>query len=473
MRNFVHVLTVLCGIAGVSGSSFAQDSATAYLKDKMPERWGYSPAISAGVADKDEKTDWWKNFEDPLLDSLVIEGLQNNFSVQMAVRRINIAANQVRQVMSGYYPSVNLNGGYTYGRNAGAISGSHIKSSTSSYFSLGADMSWEIDLFGRITSQVKGKKANLNVSKADYEGTMLSIAANISTYYVNLRTFQENLFVTKEHLASQSKVVEIAKARFEAGLVSKLDVTQAETVYYSTEAKIPQLETSINESINALAVLLGVYPETIRPRLIYKGSHPRLQHLVSTGFPADLLRRRPDIIAAEAQLAVYTAQIGIAKKDFLPSLSLNGSIGVAAHKPKDLFGKNSLEYSIAPTLSWNLFDGFSRKYALREAREQMEEGIDNYNLIVLTAVNEVDNAMSSYLASLQIIDSNSNGLKQSSESFDLSVNLYKQGLTPFSNVVDAQINTLSYANSLISARGEALVSLVNLYKALGGSISVK
>lgn len=473
MRNFVHVLTVLCGIAGVSGSSFAQDSATAYLKDKMPERWGYSPAISAGVADKDEKTDWWKNFEDPLLDSLVIEGLQNNFSVQMAVRRINIAANQVRQVMSGYYPSVNLNGGYTYGRNAGAISGSHIKSSTSSYFSLGADMSWEIDLFGRITSQVKGKKANLNVSKADYEGTMLSIAANISTYYVNLRTFQENLFVTKEHLASQSKVVEIAKARFEAGLVSKLDVTQAETVYYSTEAKIPQLETSINESINALAVLLGVYPETIRPRLIYKGSHPRLQHLVSTGFPADLLRRRPDIIEAEAQLAVYAAQIGIAKKDFLPSLSLNGSIGVAAHKPKDLFGKNSLEYSIAPTLSWNLFDGFSRKYALREAREQMEEGIDNYNLIVLTAVNEVDNAMSSYLASLQIIDSNSNGLKQSSESFDLSVNLYKQGLTPFSNVVDAQINTLSYANSLISARGEALVSLVNLYKALGGSISVK
>lgn len=473
MRNFVHVLTVLCGIAGVPGSSFAQDSATAYLNDKMPERWGYSPAISAGVADKDEKTDWWKNFEDPLLDSLVIEGLQNNFSVQMAVRRINIAANQVRQVMSGYYPSVNLNGGYTYGRNAGAISGSHIKSSTSSYFSLGADMSWEIDLFGRITSQVKGKKANLNVSKADYEGTMLSIAANISTYYVNLRTFQENLFVTKEYLASQSKVVEIAKARFEAGLVSKLDVTQAETVYYSTEAKIPQLETSINESINALAVLLGVYPETIRPRLIYKGSHPRLQHLVSTGFPADLLRRRPDIIAAEAQLAVYAAQIGIAKKDFLPSLSLNGSIGVAAHKPKDLFGKNSLEYSIAPTLSWNLFDGFSRKYALREAREQMEEGIDNYNLIVLTAVNEVDNAMSSYLASLQIIDSNSNGLKQSSESFDLSVNLYKQGLTPFSNVVDAQINTLSYANSLISARGEALVSLVNLYKALGGSISVK
>lgn len=473
MRNFVHVLTVLCGITGVTGSTFAQNSTAAYLKEEMPERWGYSTAISAGVADKDEDNNWWRNFEDPVLDSLVTEGLQNNFSVQMAVRRINIANSQVHQAMAGYFPTINLSGGYTYGRNAGAISGPDVRSSTSSYFSLGADMNWEIDLFGKITSQVKGKKAALNVSKADYDGTMLSIAANIATYYVNLRTFQDNLAVTKEHLASQAKVLEITKARFEAGLVSKLDVTQAETVYYATEAKIPQLETSINEAVNALAVLLGVYPDEIRPRLMTPRMQPRLQHLVATGIPADLLRRRPDIIAAEAQLAVYASQIGIAKKDFLPSLALTGSIGVAAHRGKDLFGKNSLEYSIAPTLSWNLFDGFSRKYALQEAKEQMQEGIDNYNLIVLNAVNEVDNAMSSYLSSLQIIDSNENGLKQSSESFDLSVNLYKQGLTPFTNVVDAQINTLSYANSLISARGQALVSLINLYKALGGPITVQ
>lgn len=471
MRNLIHVLTILCGIAGTTGSSFAQDSTAGVLKEQIPERWGYSSALT--TSETSENTDWWKNFEDPLLDSLVTEGLQNNFDVLMAIRRINIANTQIHQAISSYFPTLSLSGRYNYDRNAGAISGSDVRSTNSSYFSLGADMSWEIDLFGKITAQVKEKKSSLNVSKAEYDGTMLSIAANIATYYVNLRTFQENLIVTKEHLASQAKVVEITKARFEAGLVSKLDVTQAETVYYSTEAKIPELETSINQSINALAVLLGIYPDAIRPRLSSEGKQPQFQHMVATGIPADLLRQRPDIREAEAQLAVYAAQIGIAKKDFLPSLSLSGSIGVAAHNAKDLFGKNSVEYSIAPTLSWTLFDGFNRKYALNEARQQMEVGIDNYNLIVLTAVNEVDNAMSSYLASLQTMESNSNCLKQSSESFELSVNLYKQGLTPFTNVVDAQINTLTYANSMITSRGQALVSLINLYKALGGSISAQ
>ncbi len=267
--------------------------------------------------------------------------------------------------------------------------------------------------------------------------------------------------------------MEIAKARFEAGLVSKLDVTQAESVYYSTEAQIPQLETSLNEAVNALAVLLGVYPDAIRPRLSAAFIPPQYRHLVATGIPADLLRRRPDIIAAEAQLESYATRIGIAKRTISPICHWKAQSVLPLITQKDLFGKNSVEYSITPTLSWTLFDGFSRKYAVQEAKEQLEEGIDNYNLTVLTAVNEVDNAMSSYLASLQTMDSNSNGLKQSTESFDLSVSLYKQGLTPFTNVVDAQINTLTYANSLITARGDALVSLINLYKALGGSITAQ
>ena len=225
--------------------------------------------------------------------------------------------------------------------------------------------------------------------------------------------------------------------------------------------------------MNALAVLLGIYPEDMRQRLAGDGRQPEFHHLIAAGIPADLLRRRPDIRAAEAQLEVYAVQMGVAKKDFLPSLSINGSIGVAAHEVKDLFHDNGFRYSISPTISWTMFDGLNRKYQVQEAKEQMEEGIDNYNLTVLTAVSEVDDAMNAYLASLRIIDSDTNGLEQSTESFRLSVDLYKQGLTVFTNVVDAQINSLTYANSLITARGQALVSLINLYKALGGSPAVK
>ena len=330
-------------------------------------------------------------------------------------------------------------------------------------------MNWEIDVFGRITSQVKSKKALVEVSKADYLGTMVSLTADIASYYVNLRTLQAQYQVAQEHLLSQKRVVEIAEARHEAGLVSKLDVTQAKTVYFSTEATIPNLKSAIRKTVNSIAILLGVYPEELYGRLSEYEKQPDYMCLINSGVPMDLLRRRPDIIAAEKELAVYAAQIGIAKKDFLPTLSLQGSIGVASHEFNDLFKKNSLNYSIAPTLSWTVFDGFSRKYALAEAKTQMEIGISNYNQTVLTAVQEVDNAMVSYKSALETIECQQEVLEQSKESFNLAIEQYKEGLAAFTNVVDAQMSWLEYSNSLVAAKGSALTSLIQLYQALGGA----
>lgn len=252
-------------------------------------------------------------------------------------------------------------------------------------------------------------------------------------------------------------------------MVSKLDVTQAKTVYYSTEGAIPAIESSIHTTINAISILLGTYPDSLYQRLGEIKPQPEHRYLISSGVPMDLLRRRPDIIAAEKELSVYAAQLGIAKKDFLPTLSLRGSIGVAAHDAGDLFKKNGFEYTIAPTLTWTLFEGFARKYAVAEARIQMEIGIEEYNQTVLTAVQEVDNAMTSYNAALKAMEIDKKVFDQSRESFDLSIEQYKEGLTAFSNVVDAQISWLTYANSLAEAKGNALISLVKLYQALGGS----
>lgn len=467
MRRNIQIFAIIICAFGWAQSLSSQDkTSNDYLRQQMPEKWAYTSEITQTMPTDD---DWWKNFEDPLLDSLITVGVANNYNARIAVRRIKMAENNVRQASSVYFPTLSANAGYTRARNAGAISGSDIRSSTSDYFSAGVDMNWEIDLFGKITSKVKDSKALVNVSKAEYTGLMVSLAASIASNYINLRTYQEELRVTEDYMASQAKVVSIAKARFEAGLVSKLDVTQAETVYYSTEATVPQLQISISQCINSIAILIGCYPEELRSSLLKYKVQPDYHHLVPSGVPANLLRRRPDIMEAEFQLASYAAELGIAKKDFLPSIVLSGSIGVAAHDPKDLFKSNSVQYSIAPMLTWTLFDGLSRKYALSNARQQMEIGIDNYNQTVMTAVEEVDNAISRYSSSLRTIESYKEVLKQSSESFELSFDLYKQGLTPFTNVVDAQINTLTYANSLITARGDALNALINLYKALGGA----
>lgn len=468
MRKSIAVSAVVGSLLLIAPphSAAQNDSDRKYLRSPMPENWAYTSELIQTLPSDDN---WWKRFNDPVLDSLISIGIDNNFDIVTAIARMNMAMAQIKQAEAGYYPTINLNAGYTHEQNAGAISGKNVKSVNSGYFSLGAEMNWEIDLFGKITGQVKGKKAQYRASRAEYMATMVSLSAEIATCYFNLRTAQRQLYVTTEHLASEGRVVEIAKARFEAGLVSKLDVTQALTVYYSTEATIPQLQTSVKQAVNAIAILLGVYPEEISHRLKATNNVPEYRQLIPAGIPANLLRRRPDIVVAEQNIAAYIQASEVAKRDFLSDFSINGSIGVGSQAISGLFGDNSLDYRISPTLTWTLFDGFARKAAVTESKEQIRIGIDNYNQTVMTAVQEVDNAMIAYSSSLRAIDSYTKVIEQCDESFHLSLNLYKDGLTPFTNVVDAQINSLTYANSLVATRGDALVNLVNLYKALGGS----
>lgn len=170
------------------------------------------------------------------------------------------------------------------------------------------------------------------------------------------------------------------------------------------------------------------------------------------------MRRRPDIVEAEFQLAQYAAQLGIAKKDFLPTLSLNASIGTASHDAGDLFKKQTFTYTLAPTLSWTVFDGLARRANVISAREQMEIGIDNYNFTVMNAVEEVDNAILSYTATLQNISILNDVIDNSRQSLDLSLDLYKKGLNPFTDVVTAQLNYLAYQNSIIESKGKALTA---------------
>lgn len=468
-RLFQLFICVAAGVLATMADDKAVPTAYApegrYLNDSLPERWTYVENFSPAPPSEDG---WWRSFNDPLLDSLIVAGEANNYNLLMAGRRIEIARNTLLMTRSQYFPDIGLSAGWQKARTSGATTAYSRPAETVDYFSLGLSMSWEIDVFGKITTAAKSKKALWNASRAERDGAMVSVAANIAKAYIELRMYQGELAVSREHLASQEKVMKITEARHEAGLASMLDVSQARTVYYSTLAAIPSLENAINSSISGLAVLLGVYPDAIAPRLMPAGPIPDYQQIPAVGIPIELLRRRPDIVEAEWQLASYAAELGVAKKDFLPTLSLNGSLGTSAHRDGDLFANNSLTYSIAPTLSWTVFSGLSRKYAVASAKEQMLAGIDNYNLTVITAVQEVDNAMSAYRFSLQKIDATNIVIQQSAKSLELSVDLYKQGLTAFSNVVDAQMSLLENTLSLVTARAQAATALVALYQSLGG-----
>ena len=443
-----------------------------WLEQTLPREWENSAAPAAAAEEESAPMpggEWWKSFDDAALDSLIALGLQRNYDLRTALNRIASARNAVGEAAASYYPRIDLSAGYSRARTAGAAQGHGVPSSTASAFSLGASMSWEIDIFGRITEQVRQGKSNVEVSRADYEGTRLTIAAEIARQYVNLRKCQMQLAIAREHLASQKRVMEISEARHEAGLVSKLDVAQAKTVYYSTAAALPTLEAECSTAAGAIALLVGAYPDEIAPLTAAGAALPPYIQLISAGVPADLLRRRPDIIAAERTIEANAHAVGIARKDYLPSLSLNGSIGTSAHRAGDLFGRNSLEYEIAPTLSWTLFEGFYRKYALADARLQMQTAIEQYNYTVMNAVMEADNAMAAYKGAVQSIESRRQALAQSSEAFELSISQYKEGLTSFTDVMTAQVSWLENANSDVEAQAEALTDLIELYRALGGS----
>ncbi len=446
-------------------AKIAAADADVYAAAAMPQSWANDSHFDPKLPSEDA---WWLKFDDQILDSLIADGVNSNYDIASAIKRCQIARNSFRSAKGGYYPSLSADAGWTKARTSGLLYGDKGSAETASHFSLGASMSWEIDLFGRIGANVGQKKAGWMASQAEQAGVMVSVCAEIATYYFQLRTLQAEIGVAKQHITTQAKIVKLTEARKEAGLASALDVSQALVVYNSTVATLPQLENSVRTTINAIAVLLGRYPQEIYDRLAATEPQPAYVQVVATDVPLSLLRRRPDVVQAEMEISGYAAAVGVAKKDFLPTLSLNGTIGTSAHKAGDLFERQSVTYSISPTLSWTMFDGLQRKYNLASAREQLQLGIDNYNSTLITAVSEVDNAISTYLSALSNISSIENVVAESQRSLDLSVDLYKRGLSPFSNVATAQISLLQYQDQEVVAKGDALAALVSLYKALGG-----
>lgn len=475
MSSFISTLRLSAPVLLMVGGAFISsarplspaDDYSKYLEGDISASWQYQmPDSSAPQINVDQH--WWSCFDDSLLDSLVTLGVANNYDVSMAARRISIARNTLNIARAAYYPQLNLSAGWNKSRSSGRTASANGTPTTIDYFSAGIDMSWEIDLFGKITSQASAKKEQWKASRAEWAGVVLSLESNIVDSYIQLRQWQAQLQVANEHSESQLRIVKMVEARKDAGMASMLDVAQAKTVFYSTQASIPTLENSINSAINSLSTLLGLYPDEIRPLLVTPRPLPSCFQLIEAGIPMNLLRRRPDIVQAEKTLAAQAAQLGVAKKDFLPSLSLNGSISTSAHRFGDLMSGQSIGYTVAPTLSWTIFNGLERKNNLAIARQELQNSIDAYNLTVMTAVQETDNAISGYYTALRRIDRLNEVIDYTSQSLKLSVDRYKSGLDSFNNVVDAELSLLENQNSVIVAQSNAISALVSIYVALGG-----
>lgn len=439
-------------------------TANRYLDSPLPANWEESGEVFQQMLPVDDH--WWKSFDDPKLDSLIALASDRNYNIAMAIDRIVAARANLRIERSGLFPSIGLNAGWTQQETSGNTSS--LPQSTDHYFNAAVSMSWEADIFGSVRKRVKAQKENFAASKDEYAGVMISMAAEVASAYINLRELQQELQVAKKNCTSQERVLKITEVRYNTGLVAKLDVAQAKSVLYSTKASIPQIEAGINQYITTLAVLLGMYPQEIRPVLEPVGTLPDYMEPIGVGMPVDLLLRRPDVRSAERSVNAQAALLGASKADWLPKVFLKGSFGYASRDLKDMVKSKSIAYEIAPSLSWTIFNGGQLVNAARLAKAQLDESINQFNQTVLSAVQETDNAMNAYRNSIKQIVALREVRNQGEETLKLSLELYKQGLSPFQNVLDAQRSLLTYENQLVQAQGSSLLQLITLYKALGG-----
>ncbi|WP_294142682.1 efflux transporter outer membrane subunit [uncultured Sanguibacteroides sp.] len=409
--------------------------------------------------------EWWKLFKDPILDSLIIKAVNKNYDVRIAIRKIEMAKSKLRVDRSPYYPSIDLTVNYAPEKSSLSADKKNIieRNGTATL-----NLNWELDIFGRIRKESSSQKEFYLAAQEDYRGVMVSMAAQLSAAYINLRTAQKQLQVTRENLESQKKVMELTISKFDVGLVSQLDVAQSKSLYLQTKASIPGIESSINEEINLISVLIGEHSSLLREELLKAKPIPVNPRKAALGIPANLIRQRPDVRSAERTIDGLAAAVGASRADWWPKFLLTGFFGYSSEQFENFTDRDNMIWQIAPTMKWTIFSGRNLVEAEKTAQLQLEEEINNYNQTLLTAIQEVDNAMVTYNKSLQQISAMKEAFQQSKLTLELAINLYKSGLTNYQNVLSSQVSLLNYENSLIQAQSMSLRNLIQLYQALGG-----
>ena len=471
MRKVYILLFIILMAAGKVTAQQDEEQGRSVLQgeilteEPLPDSWNERVVFNQTLPVDDE---WWRRFNDPVLDSLIAVASNSNYSMLAAMEKIKKARAAWRSAQSNLMPQFNLGIGWQRAKTSGNIASTMYNEAGEGEFSTAVSMQWQADVFGSIYMRSKAQKKLFMATEEEYNAVMVSLVANVATTYFSLRQSLAEMWVLRENVASQLEILNITIARYDSGLASKLDVSQARSVYQSTIAQIPAMQATIDSYRNAMAVLLGTFPEELDGWLKEEYTLPSYIAPIGVGIPAELLLRRPDLRAAERQVEANAALLGATRRDWFPQLLINGSIGFASGEMKSLFRSKSLTWEIAPTIKWNIFSGNDRVNATREARAALDGSILDFNEKMLTAMQEVESAMSEYENSITQIVALREAVNQNQETLSLSLELYKQGLTPFQNVLDAQRTLLSYQNYLVQASGSSLIYLVKLYEALGG-----
>lgn len=429
------------------------------------------------------QADWWAVFQDPVLDSLIETAYRQNPSLRVAATRVLQArAGQAisvgnmlpqSQQATGSYSRVNLNANMPLiGPLLNALPPADRSAAFSNWFN-GFNLSWELDLWGRLRRNIESSNASLDASVEDFDAVLVTLLADVATNYVQYRVAQQQIKIARDNVRIQEGVVALAEEKNQVGTTSRLDVEQSRTVLEQTRSTIPALEIVLGQANDTLCTLLGFPPRDLAAELgpgppLGSPPIPNTPTQVAAGIPADLLRQRPDVRAAERRVAAQSALIGAAEADLYPTLFINGTIGWDAADFSQAFSTKSFLGLLTPGFRWNIlnYGRVLNNVRLQEARTQ--ELIAAYQNTVLSAGREVQVPLRAFLKSQDQAGNLARSVAAAAAATSLGVEQYRGGTTDFNRVFNLETAQVQQQNQLASAQGNVALNLIAVYRALGG-----
>ncbi|WP_297811071.1 efflux transporter outer membrane subunit [uncultured Methylophaga sp.] len=469
----LRLITALIGVSLVaSGCASFRD----YEAPEAPESLQQLDLEQADNARIEANTapviEWWDEFSDPRLSSLVEQALEANPDVRIAYANLQEARALSREV--GYDRQPSVNAGANASRNLNSqesVSGNNLPRTNNS-FQAGFDAGWELDLFNRISSRIETQAALTDAARADLQQIYVTIAAEVARAYVELRGAQHRLDIAERNQQNQAETYELTQVLLDGGRATALDVSRAETQLTLTKSTIPPLQAAVTAAINRLSVLTGQVPDALRAELSAKQALPELPVTVAVGDAGSLLKRRPDIRSAERTLAASVSSYNVAVSDLFPTVRLLGSLGFVATNLSS-FGTSALAGSVGPSLEWQVFNRDAVRARIDQADARSQAQLAFYDKTVLAALEETHTAVSDFAREEERRATLQQAAKSALHSAELARQRFDEGYDDFLDVLDAERTLLETEDTLANSEISAVLNLIAIYKALGGGWQVK
>lgn len=443
---------LLCSCATPQSAYLAPDEASLGIPGQ------YNSLGTVATEDVGDLADWWTRFNDPLLDQIVTEAIESNLDVKAAVARLRQAREQEVQAKAGALPGVTASGSATQSTGS--------DSSDDTSFSLGLDADYEADIFGGVSASIAAAKADTEVSAYDLSVVRISLIGDVARYYTDARSAQQRLLLAQETLEYAEDNLQIACWRRQAGLVSSLDVEQARGLRAQAAADIPLYRSAYLTATYRLGILTGQAPAALIADMRAVQEIPVISSSIAVGIPANTLRQRPDIRSAERSLAASVYRIGVERADLYPSFNIGGNIGADAVSIGGL--ADAVTGALFASLGQIIFDGGRARSEVRAQEAAADAALANYQQTILLSLEEVENALTALEAATEREAAFVEAADAARNQAILARLNYRSGISDFAEVLDAETALVTANDGLISSRTDSTLSVIQLYRSLGG-----